>query len=108
MRVGKEYVALTMIAAVSLGPLSAGGDSAIEQAVKKELKLFQGHWKAVAIRNADGSQAPENEVQMTRLVIEGNKVKLSGKLMRSGTFTVNPAAAPTSMDVILRSDQGQE
>ena len=38
MRVGEKYLALTIIAAVSLGPVSAGGDSAIEQAVKKELK----------------------------------------------------------------------
>src|SRR5262249_45853031 len=93
---------------ILLAPLSAGG-APLGDAAKKELEQFQGSWKAVSIQHADGRQASEDEVQNTRLVVEGNKFTLTGKdSIISGTFTINPAKTPKTIDVLLTSKDGRE
>ncbi len=92
-----------------LAPLAVAVGAAVEDAAKKDLEQFQGSWKAVSIQHADGRQASEDEVQNTRLVIEGNKFTLTGKDSTiSGTFTVNPAKTPKTIDVLLTSKDGRE
>jgi uncharacterized protein (TIGR03067 family) len=93
---------------IVLAPLGAGG-APPDDAAKKELEQFQGSWKAVSILHADGSQASEDEVQNTRLVVEGNKFTLTGKdFTIFGTFTVNPTKSPKTIDVLLTSKDKRE
>jgi len=93
---------------VLLTPLGAGGGASPEEAVKKELQQFQGSWKAVSILHVDGRRASDDEVQNTRLVVEGNKFTLTGENSTiSGTFTVNPAKTPKTIDVRLTSKDGR-
>jgi uncharacterized protein (TIGR03067 family) len=80
-----------------------------EDSAKKELQQFQGPWKAISIQHADGRQASEDEVQNTRLVIQGNKFTLTGKdYTVSGTFSVTPTRTPKAIDVLLMSKEGRE
>jgi uncharacterized protein (TIGR03067 family) len=87
----------------------AAAATPLDDAAKKELGQFQGSWKAVSIQQADGRQAPLDEVQNTRLVVEGNKFTLTGKNSTiAGTFTVNPTKTPRTIDVLLTSKDGRE
>lgn len=87
----------------------AGDGASPEDAVKKDLQQFQGTWQAVSIQRADGRQASKDEVQNTRLVVEGNKFTLTGKdYTISGTFTINPAKTPKAIDVLLTATDGSE
>jgi uncharacterized protein (TIGR03067 family) len=70
--------------------------------VKKDLQQFQGSWRAVSIQHVDGRQATQDELQNTTLVIDGNKFTLTLKdLAVSGTFTIDPAKSPKTIDVVL-------
>ena len=92
-----------------LVPLAAGHGATPEDAAKKELQLFQGIWKAIAVQNADGNRAPEDDVRNTRLVVEGNKFTLTSKNATiAGTFTINPTKTPKTIDVRLESNEGKE
>jgi uncharacterized protein (TIGR03067 family) len=93
---------------ILLAPLAAG-DGGQALAVKEELQQFQGHWRAVSILNPEGQRATEDEVQSTRLVVEGNKFTLTGKdFTVSGTFSINPARSPKTIDALLTSNDGKE
>jgi len=106
MRTCLRVTALLAFAAVTLTSARAGNS---DEAAKKELKLFQGSWKAVAIRNADGTAATEADVQQTRLTVEGSAFTLTMRdLTIKGTFSVNPAKTPKYIDVLLKGDDGQE
>jgi uncharacterized protein (TIGR03067 family) len=92
---------------ILLAPLGASGGP-VPDAAKKELEQFQGSWKAVAT-HADGRQATDDEVQSTRLIVEGCKFTLTIKQSSiSGTFTVNPAKTPRTIDVQLTSNEGRQ
>jgi uncharacterized protein (TIGR03067 family) len=94
---------------IVLAPLAAGDRTSSEDILKKELQQFQGSWKAVSIRHGNGRQASEDEVQNTRLVVKENKFTLTGKNYTiEGSFKVNPATAPKSIDVLLTSKDGRE
>jgi uncharacterized protein (TIGR03067 family) len=94
---------------IVLVPQAVGRGAPSDDVAKKETQGFQGSWKAVAIQHADGHQASKDEVQNTRLVIEGNKFTLRGKnIAISGRFSVNPANTPKSIDVLLPSKEGPE
>jgi uncharacterized protein (TIGR03067 family) len=109
MRIWQAGVLLSIAVVLWGVPGWAGGDSPRDEAVKKELKRFQGSWKAVSIRNTDGKQAPDDQVQKTRLIVEGNKFTLTSKdATITGTFTINPSATPKRIDVTLTSKEGKE
>jgi len=92
-----------------LAPLEAGDKPPAPDAVKKEIAKFQGTWKAVAAQDVNGGEVSREEVGKTRLVVEGNTFKLSGKdFTIDGTFTVNPAKTPHTIDVVLKSNDGKE
>ncbi len=94
---------------ILLAPLGIGDATSSDDAAKKELQQFQGSWKAVAIQHPDGRRASEDEVQNTRLVIEGNKLTLTGSNYSiSGTFSVNPTRTPKTIDVLLPAKDGGE
>jgi uncharacterized protein (TIGR03067 family) len=109
---GKPIISLREVAMcwcsflILLAPLAAGG-APVDDAARKELANFQGSWKAVAIRHADGREASAVEVQSTRLLIEGNKFTLTVKdAAIVGKFTVNPAKSPRTIDVVLTAQDG--
>ena len=106
MRKCLRAIVLLAFAALTLTSAWAGNS---DEAAKKELKLFQGSWKAVAIRNADGNEAPQSDVQQTRLTVEGNAFTLTSRdVTIKGTFSVNPAKTPKAIDVVLKGDNGEE
>jgi uncharacterized protein (TIGR03067 family) len=99
-------VLLTVLAILLGARLWAGGGVG-EDAVSKEIKLFHGSWKAVALQRSDGSKASDEQVQNTRLVVEGNKFTLTTANYKiTGTFTVDPTKTPKTIDVTLGDGQG--
>ncbi|MSQ96315.1 MAG: TIGR03067 domain-containing protein [Gemmataceae bacterium] len=73
-----------------------------EEAVKKELKLFQGKWEAVAAQGFDGKAPTAVELQLTMLIIEGEKFTMkTGSLDIKATFTVDPTKKPKHIDVFF-------
>jgi uncharacterized protein (TIGR03067 family) len=113
MRLSQQTLWLSIgtafIVVCSLARAWAGDGPSNDDAVKQELKQFQGTWKAVAIRNADGTQASEADLEQTRLIVEGNQFTLKSKdFTILGTFTVNISTKPRSIDAVLKSDEGKE
>jgi uncharacterized protein (TIGR03067 family) len=109
MRVWQAGVLLSIAIVLWGAPRWAGGESPRDEAVKKDIKQFQGSWKAVSIRNADGKQAPDDQVENTRLIVEGNKFTLTSRdTTITGTFTINPRATPRTIDVSLNSQDGKK
>jgi uncharacterized protein (TIGR03067 family) len=93
---------LTLLALFAGTALAA--DAPSDEAVKKELKLFQGAWKAVSIQNADGKPAPETDVMGTSLIVEKDRFSLTGaKIFVDGTFTVDPTKKVKTIDVFLKN-----
>jgi uncharacterized protein (TIGR03067 family) len=93
---------------ILLAPLGVVCGAPPEDAVKNELRQFQGPWKAIAIQQADGRQAPAEEVQYTRLAVEGNKFVLTGKgYTIPGTFTIDPTKSPRAIDVTITPKEGR-
>jgi uncharacterized protein (TIGR03067 family) len=94
---------------ILLAPLAAGDGTPSEDTLKKELQQFQGSWKAVSMQHADGQQASDDDVQKTRLVVKDNRFTLTGKdYTVEGSFKVNPATTPKSIDVLVISKDGRE
>jgi uncharacterized protein (TIGR03067 family) len=93
---------------ILLAPVGAGDGARSEDIAQNELQQFQGSWTAVSIQHADGRQASKDEVQNTRLVIEGKKFTLVGKNYTiSGVFTINSFKTPKTIDVVLTSKDGR-
>jgi uncharacterized protein (TIGR03067 family) len=70
-----------------------------EDAVKEELKKFQGKWKLVSA-NLDGRKAPEAELKTIRLIVEGDRFTLTNGIETyKGKFTINPSGKPKTIDV---------
>ncbi len=105
-----QAAVLLSIAALLLGtPRWVEGESPRRAAATKDIKPFQGSWKAVSIQNPDGKQATDDQVQHTRLVVEGNKFTLTSKdAIITGTFTINATTTPNTIDVTLDSKEGKE
>lgn len=73
-----------------------------DDAVKKELKLFQGKWEAISAQGFDGKAPTEVELQLTSLVIEGEKFTMkTGSLDVKATFSVDPSKKPKHIDVFF-------
>ena len=73
-----------------------------DDAVKKELKLFQGKWEAVSGQNFDGKKPTDIELQLTTMEIDGDKFTMkTGSLTITGTFTVDPTKKVKTIDVFL-------
>jgi uncharacterized protein (TIGR03067 family) len=74
-----------------------------DDATKKDLEQFQGTWQAIAM-HSDGQTASKEELQLTHLVVEGNRFTLTGRTFTvSGTFSIDPTKTPKGIDVVLES-----
>ena len=71
-----------------------------DEAVKKELKLFQGKWEAVSGQNFDGKKPTDIELQLTSIEIDGDKFTMkTGSLTVTGTFSIDPTKKVKTIDV---------
>ncbi|MBI1833051.1 MAG: TIGR03067 domain-containing protein [Planctomycetes bacterium] len=71
-------------------------------AVKKELKKFQGKWEALAAYSFDGKAPTDVELQLTSLEVDGDKFTLkSGSLSIKGAFSIDPSKKLKTIDVYL-------
>ena len=73
-----------------------------DDAAKKELKLFQGKWQAIAAQSFDGKEQTEAEIQLTTLEVDGDKFTMkTGRLTISGTFSIDPTQKIKTIDAYL-------
>lgn len=77
------------------------GEQPVEDAVKKDLKLFQGTWAAAFAQDSSGRLLSEEELKKTSLVVEGNKFVLTtdDNTKIEGTFKIDPTKKPKTIDV---------
>src|SRR5437867_2013396 len=74
-----------------------------EEAVKKELKLFQGKWQAVSAHGSDDKPLSEQELKSTSLVVDGDKFTLkTGETTIEGTFKIDPTKKIKTIDVYTK------
>jgi uncharacterized protein (TIGR03067 family) len=84
----------------SVGLLTASRDHK-EDANNKELKKLQGIWIPISVE-IDGSVASPDELRKMRVTITDNEwiLHIEGKLVAKGTFKVDPAKEPATIDMI--------
>ena len=103
MRAAQRTVLPILVAVFAMTSAGAGGG---DDAAKKEIKRFQGAWKAVGGRSFEGKEVSEAELQNTRLTVDGDKFTLTmGNITVKGTFTVDPAKNPHTIDATLKGDK---
>ena len=79
-----------------------------DDAVKKDLKHYQGTWQAVAANRIDGEPLSAEELKEIKLVVEGDKFTLtSGPQEKpiTGTFKLDPSKKPKAIDLFLGAEQ---
>lgn len=70
------------------------------EAVKKDLKQFQGKWEAVYGQGFDGKPLEDFELKATSLDVNGDKfVMKTGSLTIEGTFKIDPTQKTKTIDV---------
>jgi uncharacterized protein (TIGR03067 family) len=75
-----------------------------DDAVKKELKLFQGKWQATFAQGFDGKEQTNVETELTKLEVDGDKFTLkTGSLTVSGTFAVDPSKKVKTIDIFFNN-----
>ncbi len=75
-----------------------------EEAVKKEIKLFQGKWACVGGQDHDGKPFAAEMIKHVFMVVEGNKftIKEKDNVSIEGTFTVDPTKKLKTIDAVLK------
>jgi uncharacterized protein (TIGR03067 family) len=77
-----------------------------DDAVKKELKQFQGKWQATFAQGFDGKEQTNIEIELTKLEVDGDKFTMkTGSLTVSGTFTVDPSKKVKTIDVFFPNNK---
>lgn len=79
-----------------------------EDAVKKDLEKFQGHWSLIsAVR--DGQKTPSEEVMKFKLTIQANTFVLQkdAKTISEGTFTLDPTRKSKAIDETITAGPNQ-
>ena len=75
-----------------------------EDAVKKDLKLFQGSWKAISAQGVDGKPLEPEELKPITLVVDGDKFTLNtGSLTVQGTFSIDPTKKLKTIDMFEKN-----
>jgi uncharacterized protein (TIGR03067 family) len=80
-----------------------------EAANKKDQDALQGDWEAVALE-ANGNKASDEEVAAFRRSVTGNnyKVTIQGQVRGEGTFKVDAAKSPKTIDVTAGGNSPQK
>ena len=90
-----------MFAAVASVAAQSGDD-----AVKKEIKLFQGKWQATFAQSFDGQEQSNVEIQLTTLDVDGEMFTMkTGSLTVKGSFTVDPSQKIKTIDVFFGNNK---
>ncbi len=77
-----------------------------DDAVKKELKLFQGKWQATFAQSFDGQEQSAVEIQLTTLEVDGDKFTMkTGSLTVSGTLAIDPTKKPKTIDIYFGNNK---
>ncbi|MBM3994957.1 MAG: TIGR03067 domain-containing protein [Planctomycetes bacterium] len=90
-----------MLTMALLGVVSADSKTS-DDAMKKELKQFQGKW-AAAVMIDNGKPVDEKMRKATTLIVDGNKfvLKDDDKVILEGTFKIDPLKKPKSIDATV-------
>ena len=87
----------TLIAVMSIAALPAQDD-----AVKKEVKLFQGKWEAIGGQSFDGVVPTGIELQLMSIEIDDTKFTMkTGSLTVMGIFEIDPSKKLKTIDVFF-------
>jgi uncharacterized protein (TIGR03067 family) len=73
------------------------------EAVKAELKRFEGTWKYVSLE-MNGKLVPEASLKDSRLVFEGDRFTSKGDATSTGTFVVDPTVMPKTIDISVEAN----
>jgi uncharacterized protein (TIGR03067 family) len=93
-----------MIALLLAGACVAAGQPTGD-AARKEMKRFQGKWKAVAAYS-EGKPLSTEELKVVSLVVEGNTFTLeSGGTTIKGTFAIDPTQKTKTIDVFINGEK---
>ena len=96
---------MTTIAFVMvLTGLMAAADAPKKEAVDPDMKALQGTWQLVDAESG-GRPVPKRQIEGVKLVISGTQLKLeSGGESSTGTFTIDPAKKPKTIDSTINFD----
>ncbi len=86
--------------------LVAAAQKPKDDAVKNELRKFQGSWRIVSVE-ASGKKLPEEDFKEVVLILEGDRhTTRNGADRYSGTFAIDPGKKPKRIDFLY--DDGPE
>jgi uncharacterized protein (TIGR03067 family) len=95
--------------AAPVGQTSGGSKEAALRMANQDLKLLQGTWSAVALKESD-REIPKEELnkQKQTLSFEGDTFRLQvGTAAYQGTVRIDPSANPKAIDFIWKRFGGQ-
>ena len=91
--------------------LVIGADEKKDDAVKEEMKKFEGTWVCVSVEQM-GEKAPADAVKGIKAVVKGDKVTISqgDMVLDESTYTVDPTKKPKTMDITTTTgtDKGKK
>jgi uncharacterized protein (TIGR03067 family) len=95
------------VLALTVGLVAAGGGSKGDP-VKKDMRKLQGTWKVVSVE-MDGKKQSDEKLKSATMTVEGNKylVEVGGKTVEQGTFKIDPAKTPKTIDVTATQGKGK-
>jgi uncharacterized protein (TIGR03067 family) len=77
-----------------------------DEAIKKELKLFQGKWEAIASQSFDGTVPTDIELQLMSLDVEDDTFTMkTGSITVKGKFVIDPAKKIKTIDILFDGNQ---
>jgi len=79
-----------------------------DQAVREEIQKFQGQWKFTSFE-VEGAAKPESEYLKYNVIFKGNlwTVYEGDRIAAQSTFSPNPKPTLKTIDIRLKTDQGQ-
>jgi len=88
--------------------LYAAAGTADTDAVKQELKKFEGSWAIVSAVKG-GEKAEKEKIKSIRVFLKGNtyKIQVDGKDIDEGTFKVDPTKTPKWLDIMSAKAEGK-
>jgi uncharacterized protein (TIGR03067 family) len=102
MRIG--MICLPLVCVLVFSPLAQSQD---QEAVKKEIKKFQGKWKCVEI-TVNAASLDVNLVSKTFNIIKGKEFTIKlGDQEIEGKFTIDPTKMPFEFDTTYVTPDGQ-
>lgn len=85
---------------------ASGAAQPSQDAIKKDLKEFQGKWTANYAQGNDGKPLSEDELKATSLVVEESKFTLkSGETTIAGEFKIDPTKKVKTIDIYVGDDK---